>query len=515
MRKLFPLGAALGAALSVAACAPASNPSGGQEAPSTASTTSDTGSTGAATGTGTGPGTQPIAPVTPPKPEFSRVYSVAPSGSDTSPGTQASPFRTIGHALAVVAPGEAVFVGAGTYAETVALSTRSGVDGKPITVRGQGNPKLVPSGEGGGMVQFTRPGWVLEGFEVDAQGLPKIAVTFSGDVHGSVLRGNDIHGGTQGAGVTTYDGATGATIEDNQIHHFQRTDEDSHGVLVQWTSKDITVRGNDIHHNSGDSVQCIGPESYADATPAASVRIEDNDLHDGVENAVDIKTCSGVVVRGNTMHGFRMAPAGQGAKGDAVVIHMSASDVLVEDNEISDSGRGISLGGNRVGPMPAGVVIRRNRIHDIVVEGGTDGIGINVENSEGAHIEQNTFTRVAGWALRVGGGTNGPTDNLRVKNNILDAASAIRVGFYAPGLQVNSNLYPPGAGFMVQAVPETWDVWRASGQDGRSLLGSPGFTTAGSFAPGAIAVDKGEDLGAPYCGAAPDLGAIETGCPSP
>src|SRR5439155_9138350 len=97
-------------------------------------------------------------------------------------------------------------------------------------------------------------------------------------------------------------------------------------------------------------------------------------------------------------------------------IHMSASDVLVEDNDISDAGRGISLGGNRAGPMPAGVVIRRNRIHDTVVEGGTDGVGIVVQNAEGARIEQNTLTRIAGYALRVGGGTNGPTDNLKVRN---------------------------------------------------------------------------------------------------
>src|SRR5262249_34119893 len=150
-------------------------------------------------------------------------------------------------------------------------------------------------------------------------------------------------------------------------------------------------------------------------------------------------------VIGNKMHGFRMAPPAQGAKGDAVVIHMSAANVDVGNNEIYDVGRGISLGGNRIGPMPSGVVIHRNQIHDTVITGGTDGIGIDVENSEAAHIVQNTFTRIAGFALRVGGGTNGPTDNLLVKNNILDAAQPIRVGLEAPGLQVNSNLYPSSA----------------------------------------------------------------------
>ncbi|HEY8205892.1 MAG TPA: right-handed parallel beta-helix repeat-containing protein [Myxococcaceae bacterium] len=508
-RSFFP-GAALGVALSVAACT-SPPPTTGEPS------SSDPGSNltpSPGPGTPSGSPSTPEPPAAPAPPEFSRIYHVAPSGSDSSPGTEASPFRTIRHAIAAVAPGEAVFVAAGTYAETLALGPRAGQDGKPITLRGQGRPKIIPSGEGGGMVQFSRPGWVLEGFDVDAQGLPRLAVTFTGDVRGSILRGNEIHGGSLGAGVTTYDGATGARIEDNEIHHFWRPGDDSHGVLVQWTSKDVTIRGNDIHHNSGDSVQCIGPESYADAAaPASGVLIENNRLHDGVENAVDIKTCSHVTVRGNAMRGFRIAPAGQGAKGDAVVIHMSASFVTVEDNDIFDSGRGISLGGNRVGPMPSGVVIRRNRIHDTVAVDGTDGVGIGVENSQGARIEQNTLTRLAGYALRVGGGTNGPTDQLKVRNNILDAASAIRVGSSAPGLQVDSNLYPAGATFTVPQGPESWDAWRASGQDGRSVIGSPGFPSADSFVPGALAVDHGQDLGGSYCGAAPDLGAIETGCP--
>ncbi|HVE81755.1 MAG TPA: right-handed parallel beta-helix repeat-containing protein, partial [Myxococcales bacterium] len=495
------------AAVMLAACASPSTGSDPRSSDNSNGTTTTSGDPAASSATT--PAAQPdLPPVTPPRPEFSRVLYVSPAGSDTAAGSEAAPFRTIHRALELVAPGEAVFVAAGTYPETLALDARAGLDGKPITLRGQGKPKLVPSGEGGGMVQFSRPGWVVEGFEIDAQGLGKIAVTFTSDVHGSVLRGNDIHGGTLGAGVTTYDGATGATIENNQIHDFWRDGEDAHGVLVQWTSRDITIRGNDIHHNSGDSVQCIGPETYADAAPASGVLIEKNDLHDGVENAVDIKTCSGVMVRGNRMHGFRMAPSGQGAKGDAVVIHMSASDVTVEDNEIYDSGRGLSLGGNRIGPMPAGVVIRHNRIHDIVIDGGTDGVGMCVENSEGARIEQNTFTRIASYALRVGGGTNGPTDNLRVRNNILDAASPVRVGSYAPGLVVNSNLYQPGALFTVQGVVESYQTWLTSGQDSRSVTGSPGFASADSLAPGPVAVDRGEDLGLTFCGAAPDLGAV-------
>src|SRR5688572_23022698 len=103
MRKLFPLGAALVAALCVAACSSGSDPSGDLADLPPAST-------------GGGPATSgpsPAAPAPQPQPsapEFTRVWHVATTGSDNGPGTEASPFRTIGQALEAVGPGEAVFV---------------------------------------------------------------------------------------------------------------------------------------------------------------------------------------------------------------------------------------------------------------------------------------------------------------------------------------------------------------------------------------------------------------------
>lgn len=461
------------------------------------------------------PGSAPGAPApapAPPQSEFSRVWHVSPAGNDTADGSATAPFRTISKAVSVVGPGEAVLVKAGTYAETLVLEDRAGTAEAPITVRGEGMPKIVPSGRPGGMVQFHQPHWVVEDLELDVRGQSVFAVTFQGDVSGSILRRNDIHHGTLGAGVTTFGSARGATIAENDIHHFWRDSVDSHGVLVQPTSREIAIRDNTIHHNSGDSVQCIGPEGYSSNAPADGVVIEGNDLHHSGENAVDIKTCHNVAIRGNRMYALRLAPSNQGARGDALVIHMSARSVIVEDNDISDCGKGIALGGNRSGPMPSGVVIRRNRIHDILAAGGMEGTGIRVENSEGAVIVHNTLTRIGGQALWVGGGTGGPTSNLSVRNNIIDAALALHLGSQAPGLTMSSNLYPPGAVFTMDRVAESFDTWRATGQDSLSLQGDPAFSSLTALVPGPIAVDRGEDVGLKFCGAAPDLGAVETGC---
>ena len=65
-------------------------------------------------------------------------YFVAKSGSDSNGnGSQGSPWATIGHAASVVQAGDTVYVGSGTYSESVTLST-SGTASAPIIFDGQG-----------------------------------------------------------------------------------------------------------------------------------------------------------------------------------------------------------------------------------------------------------------------------------------------------------------------------------------------------------------------------------------
>jgi nitrous oxidase accessory protein NosD len=449
----------------------------------------------------------PAAPVT----AATKEWVVSPSGSDTAEGSAAQPFRTIGKAVSVAGPGELIRVLSGTYAERVVLgdAVRAGTPQAKITLQGEGRPRIIPGPGAGAVVQVLRPYWIIDGFEIDMQRQPAFAVSFEGDVRGSVLANSELHHGTGGAAVTTYNQATGAVIENNHIHNFVKTsgNQDSHGVVVQPTSRDITVRNNDIHDNSGDSVQCLGPEGFSKLPPAVGLIIENNHFYANRENAVDIKTCSDVVIRNNRMHRFKPSST---AKGDAVVVHMSARNVLIEGNEVYDSGKGISVGGNREGPMPSGVIIRRNLVYDIVAQGGGEGTGIRLENSEGTVVVNNTITRVANAALMLGHGTGGPTSNLRVENNIIDGLVAVSVGSQRPGLKMGFNLYPASAGFKAgQALVGLEDLKEAVG-DTTSAAGEARVSQ--DFAPAAAAIDRGTNVGLPFCGGAPDIGAVETGC---
>ena len=72
-------------------------------------------------------------------------YFVAPTGSDTNPGTKASPFRTIQKAATVMSAGDRCLIRAGTYRETV-TPPRSGKKGAPIVFEAYNDERVVISG---------------------------------------------------------------------------------------------------------------------------------------------------------------------------------------------------------------------------------------------------------------------------------------------------------------------------------------------------------------------------------
>ncbi|HET9450577.1 MAG TPA: right-handed parallel beta-helix repeat-containing protein [Aggregicoccus sp.] len=453
-------------------------------------------------GTSAGPG----APAPTPPRNDPREWVVSPGGSDSAAGSSAAPFRSIAKAVSVVGPGERITVKAGTYAEPVSLSgsVRDGTAAAPIRLQGEGRPVIVPSGSSV-LVAISKAWWEVDGFEVDVKGQAKFAVAFTGNTQGSRLSGSDVHHGSLGGGITTYANATGAIIENNDIHHFTRSGQDSHGVVVQPTSKNITIRNNRIHDNTGDAVQCIGPEGFSSLPPADGVVIQGNEMFTNFENAVDIKTCHNVKVQGNVMRDYGTYG------GCAVVVHMSARDVLLEDNDIFNVGKAIAIGGNHEGPVPTRVLVRRNRIRNVRKASGLDGDAIRLENSESAQVVNNTMVDVGNAGIRVGGGTGGATSNLSVYNNIVQAAVALHVGTQAPGLKLGANLYAPSSTVNSAGSTLSLSAWLSQGKDPGSVEAAPQLPADG-FTPGSNAIDRGREVGLPFCGAAPDIGAVETGC---
>ena len=72
-------------------------------------------------------------------------YAVSPRGDDTAAGTKEAPWRTLGHACEIAAPGDTVLLREGVYRETL-TPKRSGEAGRPIRFHAAPGEKIVISG---------------------------------------------------------------------------------------------------------------------------------------------------------------------------------------------------------------------------------------------------------------------------------------------------------------------------------------------------------------------------------
>lgn len=445
-----------------------------------------------------------VTATTPPAPTYDHEWYVAASGNDANPGTSAQQaFATIQHAINVAGPGDRINVAAGTYAEQLVIgdSAKAGSAQKPVTLQGAQGAKILHA-SGSTVLMISRPYWIVDGFEIDSNGAQAFAVSFMGDVTGSTLQKSFVHHGSLGAGVATFGNANGAIIQDNVIKDFVRPGDDSHGVNVEPTSKNITVRRNKISGNSGDAFQCTGPEGYSNDPPADGVLVEDNEMFGDFEQAVDIKTCFNVTIRRNYMHDYLAAS----------VIHMSAKNVLFEDNRIEHVGKAIALGGNHTGPVPSGVVIRGNKISDVTTANGMEGIGIVVENADHPVIEHNTILNTQVGSIKVGGGEGGNTESPSLIANILTGPSPVIIGGYAPGVSSKANLFETGAKVTTPSGVVLASTWATSLGDSATRTAAAPLATA-EYQPATAAVDAAPaEANVQFCGAAPDIGAVETGC---
>ena len=124
---------------------------------------------------------------------------VAPTGSDTNPGTMALPFRTLTQGNAVAQPGTTIWVMAGTFQYTATMGlTKSGAEGTPIRVWAfpGTRPVLDFSGQTKGLstargIEISGNYWHVRGLEVANAGDNGIAISGSHNiVENVILHGN-------------------------------------------------------------------------------------------------------------------------------------------------------------------------------------------------------------------------------------------------------------------------------------------------------------------------------------
>jgi hypothetical protein len=125
----------------------------------------------------------------------SSVHYVSPTGRDTWPGSQARPWRTLGHALPAMMPGQTLYVHGGEYRETlVKLHVHVGTPTQRTTVMPYPGERPVIRG----VFWLLRPSyWTVDGLNVtwdpSIRPAPRHMVKVTGGV-GWVWRNSEIWG---------------------------------------------------------------------------------------------------------------------------------------------------------------------------------------------------------------------------------------------------------------------------------------------------------------------------------
>ncbi|MEY9930585.1 hypothetical protein ABH926_005232 [Catenulispora sp. GP43] len=326
------------------------------------------------------------------------TFYVAPSGSDSSSGTQAAPFATIQHAVtALSGGGGTVVVRGGTYAQRFSLH---GVTGVTVTAAPGEHPVLdgstlkVPTGRSA-MVDIADStavavrGLEITGYRTAAIDAMPIGIYVHGGDTGVTIAADHVHAmgndnGTLGSmemnahGIAAYGDSptrsiSGLTIDGNEVDHLKLGASES--VVVNGNVDGWRIAGNRIHDDNNIGIDAIGFEPtlppayrYTDLNRARNGVISGNT----VENIISAgnpaywsssgwcNCADGVYVDGGT----HIDIAGNTAHADDIGIEVAAENargaadhVTVEGNTVSDSRYvGITTGGYCDGGQDCGGV---------------------------------------------------------------------------------------------------------------------------------------------------------------
>ncbi len=213
---------------------------------------------------------------------------VAPAGDDANPGTEAKPFATVQRAQQAVAPGDTVFLRGGTYRMTeeqiakrksifacITLLDKSGEPGKPITYRAYKDEKPVfdcSAVKPAGMridAFFVSGSWLhLQGLEVTGVQVTirthTQSICFENNGSHNIYDRLSMHDG-QAIGIYSVRGSSNLFVNCDAWNNWDHTSEDGKGGNVDGFgchppkgSVGNVFRGCRAWYNSDDGYDCIG-----------------------------------------------------------------------------------------------------------------------------------------------------------------------------------------------------------------------------------------------------------------
>ncbi len=394
--------------------------------------------------------------------------------------------ESINNKLKSLQPGDTLLVRAGTYNESLSLPL-DGLPNQRLVLRAFANDKPIIS-NAQTLLSWNKSWWLIQGLTFDQQGAAVDAIKLTGS--NNILRGCELRNGKKD-GIDGGGSSRNNVIENCVIHHFvNQPGVDAHGIVINPGATGWKIRNNKIYDCGGDCIQFYADDKISVAQYARNFTIAGNvfytTLGSNSENALDFKGIDSCVVDGNEMYGFA---------NKIWVIQKGCRNITAANNRMHDADRGFEARGEG-GKSQENIKLVRNVIYNI------KDYGIKFDGVANVQALNNTLANVATRSFRVEG-------------------AGVSSGAFRNNLIYNSGPASVSGTFNAQADHNGWFNSNAEDMSGPGDVtgGDPKFVNAVQFnfnlQAGSPAKDAGVNVGMPYFGAHPDLGAYEIGMTTP
>jgi Right handed beta helix region len=369
------------------------------------------------------------------------TFYVSKTGSDSNSGSASAPWLTIQHAASTVTAGATVYVGAGTYHESITFSN-TGTSSKPILFNGQG----VAIVDGTGVACCTTPSWESSN--------------------------NFLCCNTEGLfNIGSSSGVSYLTVEGFTIQNYKTSSKNNvpAGILIAGSGSGIKVLNNKVQNiqtSAGKAGNAYGIGVFGTSATPLSVTVSGNTVTGCLTGQSETTTYNGnvqnFVVSYNTIYnndnigmdaiGFEgVGPTGydRARNGDVY------GNLIYNNSAFKNSGEGDEY--DEDGLYCDGctqVTFERNTLYgnDLNIEAASETSG---EVSSDVIIRNNLIYAANSCGVSVGGyaksGTGGSTNITIVNNSFYDndtqktGSGEFQIQYRATGIVFENNVVYTGA----------------------------------------------------------------------
>jgi len=426
-------------------------------------------------------------------------YYVAPGGNDAGPGSEAEPWQTLAHAVGALAPGDTLFLRAGTYAEQL-VPTQSGADGQPITIAAYAGEEPVIDGSGisldtmTGLVDISDLSHVtIQGLHVQHAGPNENAagILVSGSSDILVQSNHTLDTTSSGVGVW---GSDHVVVDNNEIE--LACNDGSQECISIGQSDTFEIRFNHVHDGGPGN---HGGEGIDSKDGSTNGRVYGNHVHDVTRVGIYVdawdKATGNIDVFANVVHacssGIDIAAEAGG----------TLTNVRVFNNNVWGN-RNVGVWVAQWGVDGAthaidGLLIVNNTVGPNGTEGWGGGIYVDNPAATNVTVRNNLVSQNPTWQI----GRSSEPAGLSIDHNLID-------GFRGDPEETYGTAYVEGDPRFVDAATQDYHLAADSPAiDQGSAEGAPTDDFDGKPRP----LLDGYDIGAFEFGEAPTGGAGGTG----